>query len=99
MPGDSPVAGKPINDIEGQNGLRVIAIMRGSHDLRMGPARDIEITPGSILGLLGAPGDAAFICREKRARTARPSRNLRRSQLAPTKAGIAEVVIPARCRR
>jgi di/tricarboxylate transporter len=55
VPASSPVVGKVLNDIEGPNRLRVIALMRGSDDLRMGPARDIEIAAGSVLGVLGAP--------------------------------------------
>ncbi|MCF8197530.1 MAG: SLC13 family permease [Sulfuritalea sp.] len=90
---DSPVVGKVINDIEGPNCLRVIAILRGSDDLRMGPARDIEIPAGSILGLLGAPERL----REFAAKNGLELRDHLETfveQLAPTKAGIAEVVIP-----
>mgnify|MGYP003382302323 CR=1 FL=1 len=92
VPAASPVAGLPINDIEGPNRLRVIATMRGSDDLRMGPARDIEITPGSVLGVLGAPESL----REFAARNGLELRDHLETfveQLAPTKAGIAEVVI------
>lgn len=92
VPADSPVAGKIINDIERPNRLRVIAILRGSDDLRMGPARDIEITAGSILGILGAPGPL----REFAANNGLELRDHLETfveQLAPTKAGIAEVVI------
>ena len=67
--------------------------MRGSDDLRMGPARDIAIAGGSVLGMLGAP--------ERLREFATVNGLLLRGeletfaeQLAPTKAGIAEVVIP-----
>ncbi|MBL8480103.1 MAG: SLC13 family permease [Sterolibacteriaceae bacterium] len=93
VPAESPVAGKFINDIEGPNRLRCIAIMRGSDDLRMGPARDIEIKPGSVLGILGAQEQVrAFVAANGLA--LRPELETFAEQLAPTKAGIAEVVIP-----
>ena len=93
VPDDSPVAGKIINDIEGPNRLRVIAILRGSDDLRMGPARDIEITAGSILGILGTPGRLRTFA-AKNGLELRDHLETFVEQLAPTKAGIAEVVIP-----
>jgi di/tricarboxylate transporter len=92
VPAGSPVAGKLITDIETPNRLRVIAILRGSQDLRMGPARDIEIPPGSVLGLLGAP---EHLCQfaEKNGIQLRDHLETFAEQLAPTKSGIAEVVI------
>lgn len=95
VPAGSPVVGRVINDIEGPNRLRVVAILRGSDDLRIGPARDVEITAGSVLGLLGAPGPL-------RGFVAANGLELREElvtfaeQLSPAKAGIAEVVIPPR---
>ncbi len=95
VPADSPLVGKLINDIEGPNRLRVIAILRGSDDLRMGPSRDVQIVGGSVLGLLGAPERL----REFAANSGLRLREVLETfaeQLAPTKAGIAEVVIPPR---
>ncbi len=93
VPADSPVASMIINDIEGPNRLRVIAILRGSDDLRMGPARDIEIRAGSILGILGAPERLRDFA-AKNGLELRDHLETFVEQLAPTKAGIAEVVIP-----
>ncbi len=93
VPHDSPLVGKVLDDIESPNRLRVIAIMRGSDDLRIGPARDIEIVPGSVMGLLGAP-------ERLREFAAGNGLQLREEletfveQLSPAKSGIAEVVIP-----
>jgi len=95
VPLDSPLVGKPINDIEHSNHLRVIAILRGSDDLRIGPARDIEIVPGSVLGMLGAP---------ERLREFAGANGLQLREeleafvdhLSSAKAGIAEIVIPPR---
>ena len=95
VPVGSPVAGKLINDIEGPNRLRVIAILRGSDDLRMGPARDIEIPGGSVLGVLGAP-DRLRAFADANGLKLRDELVSFVEQLAPTKAGIAEVVIPPR---
>ncbi|MCF8150814.1 MAG: SLC13 family permease [Burkholderiaceae bacterium] len=93
VPANSPVASMIINDIEGPNRLRVIAILRGSDDLRMGPARDIEIRAGSILGILGAPERLRDFA-AKNGLELRDHLETFVEQLAPTKAGIAEVVIP-----
>jgi di/tricarboxylate transporter len=90
---DSPLVGKTLDDIERPNRLRVIAIQRRSDDLRIGPARDIEIVAGSVLGILGAP-------ERLRGFAAASGVQLREDletfveQLSPAKAGIAEVVIP-----
>lgn len=93
VPATSPVVGKVINDIEGPNRLRCIAIMRGSDDLRMGPARDIEIKAGSVLGILGAAEHVQTFVAANGLQL-RAELETFSEQLAPTKAGIAEVVIP-----
>jgi di/tricarboxylate transporter len=93
VPAESAVAGRSIHDIETPNRLRIIAIDRGNNDLRMGPARDVQIHPGSVLGILGAPDRL----REFAAQNGLELRDRLETfaeQLAPTKAGIAEVVIP-----
>lgn len=90
---NSTLVGKVIDDIERPNRLRVIALMRGSDDLRIDPARDIEIVSGSVLGILGAP-------QRLREFAAANGLQLREEletfaeQLSSAKAGIAEVVIP-----
>lgn len=93
VPDGSPLIGKVLDDFEKHHRLRVIAIMRGSDDMRIGPARDIEITPGCVMGVLGAPESL-------REFAAAGGLQLREDletfveQLSPTKAGIAELVIP-----
>jgi di/tricarboxylate transporter len=93
VPASSPVVGKVLNDIEGPNRLRVIALMRGSDDLRMGPARDIEIAAGSVLGVLGAPERLREFAAANGLQL-RDELETFAEQLSPAKAGIAEVVIP-----
>lgn len=95
VPADSPLVGKLINDIEGPGRLRVIAILRGSGDLRMGPSRDVQIVGGSVLGILGAPERLREFAANNGLRL-REDLETFAEQLAPTKAGIAEVVIPPR---
>ncbi len=95
VPEGSPIVGHVINDIEQPNRLRVVSIMRGSDDLRIGPARDIEIVPGSVMGILGAP---------ERLREFAVANDLQlreeletfAEQLSAAKSGIAEIVIPLR---
>lgn len=93
VPADNPVAGKTIHDIETANRLRIIAIDRGNNDLRMGPARDVQIHPGSVLGILGAP-DRLHEFAVQNGLKQREQLETFAEQLAPTKSGIAEVVIP-----
>jgi di/tricarboxylate transporter len=93
VPADSAVAGKTIHDIETANRLRIIAIDRGNNDLRMGPARDVQIYPGSVLGVLGAP-DRLREFTAQHGLAHREQLETFAEQLAPTKSGIAEVVIP-----
>jgi len=96
IPAGSPLVGKQLDDVEHQCRIRIIAALRGSNDLRIGPgtlARDVGIEAGTVLGILSAPD------------------NLRRfvdyygldlhkdivafaESLAATKAGIGEIVIP-----
>lgn len=93
VPADSPVVGKVLNDIEGPSRLRVIALLRGSDDLRMGPARDVQITPGSVMGVLGAPERLRDFAAANGLQL-REELETFSEQLSPAKAGIAEVVIP-----
>lgn len=93
VPMGSPIVGKVINDIEGPNRLRVIAILRGSNDLRMGPARDVEITAGSVLGILGSPERLRDFTSNNGLRL-REELETFADQLSAAKSGIAEVVIP-----
>ena len=95
VPPDSPLVGLPINDIEQPNHLRVIAIMRGTNDLRIGPARDIEIVAGSVLGILGSP-DRLREFSAANSLLLREELETFAEQLSPEKSGIAEIVIPPR---
>lgn len=93
VPRNSPIADQLIGTVEAPNRLRIIAIDRGNNDLRMGPSRDVQIPPGGVLGVLGAP-DRLREFAAANGLQLRDQLETFAEQLAPTKAGIAEVVIP-----
>lgn len=93
VPMGSPLVGKLINDIEQPSRLRVIAILRGSDDLRISPARDVEITSGSVLGLLGAPERMREFT-DVYGLQLRDQLETFAEQLSAAKSGIAEIVVP-----
>lgn len=95
VPANSALVGRFINDIEHPNHLRVIAIMRGSDDLRIGPARDIEIVAGSVLGILGGPERLREFASINGLQL-REELETFAEQLSAAKSGIAELVIPPR---
>ncbi|MDO9224880.1 MAG: SLC13 family permease [Pseudomonadota bacterium] len=96
VPTGSPLVGKLMDEAELQGKVRIIAALRGSEDLRVGPgslARDIGIEAHSILGILAAPERlAAFV--KANGLELRGDLVTFSEALAATKAGIAEVVIP-----
>jgi len=96
VPQTSPLVGKQLDDVEHDARIRVIAALRGSDDLRIGPgslARDVGIQAGSVLGILAAPKNlTAFV--ERYGLRQRKDIETFTEVLAATKAGIGEVVIP-----
>jgi di/tricarboxylate transporter len=95
VPSGSTLIGQAINDIEQPNHLRVVAIMRGTDDLRIGPARDILITEGSVLGIMGAPERLREFAANNGLQL-RAQLEAFAEQLSAEKSGIAEIVIPPR---
>ncbi len=95
VPAGSPLVGKLIDEVERDYKLRVVAAQRGGDDLRIGPgglARDIGIEADNVLGILSAPGRVeAFVSANGLQLREEPETFA--ESLAPTKAGIAEVVI------
>ncbi|HID48840.1 MAG TPA: SLC13 family permease, partial [Chromatiales bacterium] len=58
VPPGSPLIGKLLDDIEHDEKIRVIAALRGTDDLRIGPgslARDVGIEANTVLGILASP--------------------------------------------
>lgn len=96
VPADSPLVGKLLDEVEHSEKIRVIAALRGSDDLRIGPgslARDIGIEAGTVLGILASPANLnAFVSRYQL--QLRKELQAFTEALSAAKAGIGEVVIP-----
>lgn len=96
VPNDSDLVGVLLDDIEHQERIRIIAVHRGSGDLRVGPgglARDTGIEADSVLGILAESRNLlAFV--EKHRLELRSDLETFVESLSATKSGIADVVIP-----
>ncbi len=96
VPEGSPLVGKKLDDVETAYAIRVIATKLPGQETRVGPntiARDVEFRPGMVLGIVASPEHLerfveAFGLRK------RDSLRTFAEDLAATRAGIAEVVIP-----
>ncbi len=96
VPSDSDLVGKTLDDVEHSECIRVIAVQRGSGDLRVGPgtlARDVGIEAGTVLGILASPGHILSLV-ERHGLMLKRGLQTFAETLAATKAGIGEVVIP-----
>jgi len=96
IPKDSELVGKVLNDVERANRIRVVAMARGGNDLAIGPggvARDIPFEPNSAIGVVASPENCSAFA-AKYGLHIREEFEVFSDALAPTKAGIAEVVIP-----
>lgn len=96
VPPGSPLVGRMLDDVERDGKVRVIAALRGSEDLRVGPgslARDIGIEANTVLGILASPARLAALV-ENNGLEQRDDLQTFSEALAATKAGVAEVVIP-----
>jgi len=96
VPANSSLVGKQLDDVEHQERIRIIAALRGSDDLRVGPgslARDVGIEAGTVLGILASPQNLKTFV-EHYQLTLRDVITTFTEALAPTKAGIGELVIP-----
>ena len=96
VPSESPLVGHLLEDIEHDYKIRIIAMQRGTEDLRIGPggvARDTPIEGGAVLGIIGS----AYAIRGFADKFGLKVRNQLESftdALSAAKAGIAEIVIP-----
>lgn len=96
IPKDSKLVGKTLNDIEQANKVRVVAMVRGGNDLAIGPggvARDVPFEANSAVGIVASRENCSAFAAKYDLRT-REDFEAFSDALAPTKAGIAEVVIP-----
>jgi di/tricarboxylate transporter len=96
VPDGSKLIGHKLDDVESVYRIRVIANQLGGQDSQVGPgtlARDTEIQPGMVLGIVAAPGHLEHFV-EKYELIKRGSLRTFVDVLSRAKAGIAEVVIP-----
>ncbi len=92
---ESDLIGQKLDDVETAYRVRIIASKHSGEAPRVGPgtlARDTEITKGMVLGVVADPRDLEHFV-EKYSLKKRPQLRTFAESLAPTKAGIAEVVI------
>ncbi len=95
VPQSSPLVGKLLDDIEHNERIRVIAVLRGS-DLRIGPgglARDVGIEAGSVLGILASLNNTRKFA-EHYGLELRDNLETFSESLAATRAGIALIMGP-----
>ena len=91
---NSPLLNNTVEEIETLSAHKVLIIASHSNGvLRVSPARDIQITAGNALALLGTPDDIRAFC-EAQSLEMKPKLDLFDDVLSHTKAGIAEMVIP-----
>lgn len=96
IPSSSELIGKKLDDVETSYHIRVIASQYPGKESRIGPgtlARDTEFVSGMTLGVVASPADLFHFVGKYNLEKRSDLRTFVES-LAPTKAGIAEVVIP-----
>ncbi len=96
VPADSPLVGKQLDDVEHDEKVRVIAMLRAGDDLRIGVAslaRDVPFESGSAVGILAVPAHCQQFA-DRNGLEIRPGLERFAESLSPAKSGIAEVVIP-----
>ena len=95
VPEDSELVGKQLDDIEHQDKVRVIASASGGA-MKVGPgtiARDTGISAGIVLGIIASPKHLLEFV-EKYKLDLHSSIEVLGEIFAPTKSGVAEIVIP-----
>ncbi len=93
---ESLFIGHTLDDIESTHMIRVIASKRQGDDTRFGPgtvARDLEIAPGMVLGVIAEPTHIKNVCEGYKLKLREELRTFADS-LSSSKSGVAEVVIP-----
>jgi len=92
---DSPLAGRHVLEVEEEFKVRIVAILAGD-ELLIGANkidRDVTISRGAVLGIVGTPYAIQEFCDKNKARRRRQLHALA-EVLSPAKSGIAELVIP-----
>jgi len=89
----SPLINKNLLDIEREFKVRVVMMCTGE-EKPIGPAQDVVIESGSVLGIVASPSALSKLeeAAQSKLRTEIKTFN---DSLSPSKSGIAEIVIPA----
>ena len=96
VPADSPLVGQTLHDIESVNKIRVIAVKAAGAGMRASRgdlSRDVDIGPGSALGILCSPEHLRDFV-DKYGLTIQKGLKVFAEALSSAQAGIAEIVIP-----
>ncbi|MCB1734873.1 MAG: SLC13 family permease [Gammaproteobacteria bacterium] len=96
VPKESALIGQALYDAEHSNKVRVVAMLRGADDLRIGAdslARDVAFEAGSRIGVVATPENCAHFAEQFNLDSRRDFEAFS-DALSPSKAGIAELVIP-----
>lgn len=96
VPSESKLIGEILENIEHKYKIRIIALRRGTDDLRIGAggvARDTAIEPGTILGIIASPYAIQGFVDSFGLKIRKQLVNFTEA-LSTSKAGIAEIVIP-----
>ncbi|KAA3629317.1 MAG: SLC13 family permease [Proteobacteria bacterium] len=94
VPASSELVGKTVQELEQLSGWRLLLVgMKGGNKTLLSPARDVETIAGAELALIGS-SDAIQELVDKYGLRLRRSLTTFAESLTPSKAGIAEIVIP-----
>jgi len=96
VPQGSELIGSTIDALEREDRVRVVAVARTADGARIGASgldRNVGIEAGIVLGLLGSRANVAA-CVARHALLPSPALTVLGESLSPTKAGVAEIVIP-----
>ena len=96
VPSESNLVGHIFEDVEHKYKIRIIALRRGTDDLRIGAggvARDTAIEPETVLGVIGSPYAIQGFVDTFGLKTRKQLVSFTEA-LSAAKAGVAELVIP-----
>ncbi len=95
IPAESPLVGKSLEDIESDHAIRVVGVEKGDGPRfgAQGIDRDVGIQAGTVLGLLASADLFPYFAKATRVEI-KADLDKFSNALVPSKAGIAEVVIP-----
>ena len=96
VPSESELVGHIFEDVEHKYKIRIIALRRGTDDLRIGAggvARDTAIEPETVLGVIGSPYAIQGFVDTFGLKTRKQLVSFTEA-LSSAKAGVAELVIP-----